>query len=232
MRRILALSLIAAAPLSAEDKSVPKAIGLTGKKTEPAESDPLKTGSLPNSTNLLAEKAARLFSKRDFAAARAAYREMLQFSPENALAWANLGAVEQQDGNLPAAISCFEASVRFNEQLVQSWIALGLLYSQRGDRYKAISSFARAIHEEPLNPSAHNYLAIEANGLGWSATAMAELQRAIELDPNYGLAHFNLATLYLDQKPPARVLAKKHYEKALSLGVAKDEVLERRLDPK
>jgi tetratricopeptide (TPR) repeat protein len=218
--------------LAAAEKSVPKAIGVTGEKNVPSASDQTKTGELPPATTVLAEKAARLFSKRDFDGARQAYREMLEFSPENALAWANLGAVEQQAGNMPAAISCFEASLRFNEHLVQSWIALGLAHSQLGDRYKAISAFSRAIHEDPLNASGHNYLAIEANNLGWSGAALAELQRAIELDPNYGLAHFNLAALYLEQKPPSRALAKRHYDKALALGVAKDEVLERRLEAK
>ena len=43
------------------------------------------------------------------------------------------------------------------------------------------------------------------------------------------MAHFNLATLYLEQKPPAKALAKRHYEKALALGVGKDEIVERRL---
>ena len=228
---ILLLAPLAVVTLEAEDKPVPKAIGITGKKTEPQESNQEKTGALPPATNVLAEKAARLFSKRDFNGARKAYREMLEFDPENSLAWANLGAVEQQDGAPDAAIACFEASVRFNEHLSQSWIALGLLYSARGDRYRAMSAFTRAIHEDPLDARGHNYLAIEAQNLGWSDAALAELQRALELNPDYGIAHFNIATLYLDQKPPARTLAQKHYDKALSLGVAKDEVLERRLKP-
>jgi hypothetical protein len=35
--------------------------------------------------------------------------------------------------------------------------------------------------------------------------------------------------MMLEQRPPSIELAKRHYEKALSLGVAKDEVVERRL---
>jgi hypothetical protein len=35
--------------------------------------------------------------------------------------------------------------------------------------------------------------------------------------------------MMLEQRPPAIELAKRHYEKALTLGVAKDEVVERRL---
>ncbi len=219
--RLLLLAILGSTLLHAEDK--PKApLKLGG-------GDLSKTGVLPPATSTLANKAATAFSKQDWATARKAYREMLQFDPENPLTWANLGAVEQQSKNSDAAIACFEASVRFNAQLVQSWTALGLLYSGKGDRYKAVSAFTRALHEDPNDARSHNYLAIEAKGLGWNDTALAELQRAIEINPDYGLAHFNLAAMYLDQKPPAKTLARRHYDKALSLGVEKDEVLEAKL---
>lgn len=218
MRNILLL-LILPALLLAEDKAKPK---LGGGELG-------KEGTLPPATSSLASKAANAFSKRDWDTARQAYREMLQLDPENALVWANLGAVEQQARNADAAVACFEASVRFNDKLMQSWTALGLLYSARGDRYKAVSAFARAIHEDPTDARAHNYLAIEAQNLGWRDTALAELQRAIEINPDYGIAHFNLATMYLEQKPPAKTLARTHYDKALQLGVEKDDVIEAKL---
>jgi Tfp pilus assembly protein PilF len=116
-----------------------------------------------------------------------------------------------------------------NPQLVQSWISLGMIHIAKGDKYRAISAFTRAVHEDPADPRAHNYLAIAAKSLGWTDAAEAELQRAIELNPGYGLAHFNLALMYLERKPPATQLAKKHYEAALTLGVEKDEIVERKL---
>lgn len=187
------------------------------------------TGTLPPDTMILSQKAAAAFGKKDWATARAAYQEMLSLDQENALGWANLGAVEQQSGNSKQAIECFEKSVRFNPSLATSWNALGLLYSAKGDQYLAASMFTRAIHEDPTDARAHNYLAITARSLGWHAAAESELQRSIELNPEYGIAHFNLALLYVDQKPPSIQLAKRHYQKALSLGVEKDELVEKRL---
>ena len=186
-------------------------------------------GTLPADTTSISQKAAAAFSKKDWPAARAAYQEMLTVDAENALAWANLGAVEQQAGQTKQALECFEKSVLFNPGLVQSWNALGLLHSAKGDTYQAMSMFSRAIHEDPEDARAHNFLAITIRDLGWNAAAEAELQRAIELNPQYGIAHFNLALLYVDQKPPSTELAKRHYQKALALGVEKDEIVERRL---
>ncbi len=187
------------------------------------------TGNLPPDTMLLAQKAAAAFTKKDWATARAAYQEMLKSDASNALAWANLGAVEQQAGRIPEAIESFTKSVEYNAQLSQSWNALGLLHAKKGDTYLAISMFTRAIHEDPTDARAHNYLAIAAKTLGWTDTAESELLRALELNPNFGIANFNLALMYLDQKPAATEMAKRHYDKALTQGVEKDELVERRL---
>jgi tetratricopeptide (TPR) repeat protein len=193
----------------------------------PAKMD--KTGMLPPFTKVLGERAAAAFGKQDWPAARKAYQEMLELDDGNALIWANLGAVEQQAGETKQAIECFEKSVQINPQLAQTWTALGLLLQKQGDTYRAISCFTRAIHEEPEDARAHNYLAIAAKGLGWADAAEAELQRAIELKPDYGIAHFNMALMLLERRPPAIELARRHYEKAVTLGVAKDDVVERRL---
>ena len=227
LSRLLVLAVLCSSLLHAADKSPTADPGKKGVKL--GGGDLNKTGVLPPTTSSLAAKAANAFSKHDWPTARKAYREMLEIDAKNALTWANLGAVEQQSKNAKEAIQCFETSLKFNSQLVQSWIALGLLYSSKGDHYKAVSALTRALHEDPTDARAHNYLAIEAKDLGWNDTALSELQRAIDLNPEYGIAQFNLATMYLDQKPPSKTLARRHYEKALALGVEKDEVLERKL---
>jgi len=207
-------------------------LSLQGHAQEAAQINPAKvdkTGMLPPHTKVLGERAAAAFGKQDWPAARKAYLEMLELDDGNALIWANLGAVEQQAGDTKQAIECFEKSVQINPQLAQTWTALGLLLQKQGDTYRAISCFTRAIHEEPEDARAHNYLAIAAKGLGWTDAAEAELQRAIELKPDYGIAHFNMALMLLERRPPAIELARRHYEKSLALGVAKDDVVERRL---
>jgi len=203
---------------------------LPAQQSAPLNPAPVeKVGELPPLTKALNEKAALAFSKGDWDSARKAYKEMIEMDPKNALVWANLGAVEQQAGNAKKAVECFEKSVENNAALAQSWVALGLLRLEAGDTYLAMSAFARAIHEDPEDPRAHNYLAIAAKNLGWSDAAEVELIKALEMKPDYGIAHFNLALIMLEQRPPAVELARRHYEKAVSLGVAKDEIVERKL---
>lgn len=190
-----------------------------------------KADPLPDQTQILGRRAAEAYAKGDWDKARAAYREMLELDRNNALAWANLGAVEQRAGRLREAIEAFDQSVRHNSSLGQSWAALGLLHLEQGDKYLALSCFSRASHESPLDPKPHNYLGMACKSLGWLAAAETELQRAVELDAAYETAHFNLAVLYAEQSPPALELARRHYQKARALGAARDEVLEGRLKP-
>lgn len=68
--------------------------------------------------------------------------------------------------------------------------------------------------------------------LGWSTGAELELQRAIDIDPKYGEAHFNLTLVYLDRKPPALELARRQYKKARDLGAPPDGLVEEMLREK
>lgn len=188
-----------------------------------------KTGALPPLTTGLSELASQAFARKDWEAARKYYGEMLQADPLNALTHANLGAVEQQAGRLKEAQALFSRAVAINPDLQQTWVALGLVSYEKGDLYFALHAIGRAIHEDPTDARAHNYLAAVSKKLGWLDAAEAELLRAIELDPNYGNAHFNLCLMYLERKPPALELAKRHYEKAVSLGAARDELVEEKL---
>jgi tetratricopeptide (TPR) repeat protein len=190
---------------------------------------PVKDGALPPLTTGLSDQATQAFAKKDWDKARHAYLEMLRSDPKNALTFANLGTVEQQAGNAKDARLYYLHALELNPALQQTWLALGLLCHHDGDEYLAVSALSRAVHEDPSDPKAHNYLAVVTRSLGWLDAAEAELQRAIEIKPDYANAHFNLALMYLDRKPPAIELAKRQYEKAVSLGAEKDELVEQKL---
>ncbi|MCE9520631.1 MAG: tetratricopeptide repeat protein [Verrucomicrobia bacterium] len=207
-------------PAAAKPNDSPAKLGLA---------DDGKIGRLPSYTTGLSDLAAQAFARKDWDKARTHYLEMLSNEPDNPLTLANIGAVEQQAGRLKEAKNYLLRAVKINPALQQSWLALGLVCHEMGDSYLAVSALSRAAYEDPLDPKAHNYLAVVARSLGWLDAAEAELQRAIELKPDYANAHFNLALMYLDRKPPSVELAKRHYNKAVTLGAEKDEVVEEKL---
>jgi len=189
-----------------------------------------KTAGLPAYAQGLAYKAAAAFGKGDWAEAKKSYIRLLQDEPNNALALMNLATVEHRTGELDSALSHLDRAVKINPHVAQAWVLQGLIYFRKGDSNLAVSSLTRALHEDPLDARAHNYLGVVLKDLGWLHGAEQELQRALELDAQYADAHFNLALLYLDKRPPARELARRHYDIAISLGAKPDKLAEKKIN--
>lgn len=107
-----------------------------------------------------------------------------------------------------------QRAVAVNPSLIKTWIALGMVSYEKRTPIFALSALSRAVHEDPADAKAHNYLARnhwqEKTRLAGRSRGR-ELQRAIALNPDYANAHFNLALMYLERKPPALELAKRHY---------------------
>ena len=101
-----------------------------------------------------------------------------------------------------------------------------MAYYSQDNFYLAISHLTRVVNDDPKNSRAHMYLAVVAQQAGWSSAAEEELRKAIAIDPKYAEAHYNLALVYLEQKPPAVELAKRHYFRALDLGARPDKKIE------
>jgi Flp pilus assembly protein TadD len=186
-------------------------------------------GELPAHTRELSRRGAAAVNKRDWKQARTIYTEMLESEPTNPLALANLGSVEFQLRDYDAAIKNLEASLSQRPDLTQTWITLGMVHFQREDFYLALSAFSRAVAQKPQDARARNYLGAATKSLGWATAAEAELRKAIELDPKYADAHFNLALLSIERTPPMTELARRHYQQARTLGLPRDEWMEKQL---
>ncbi len=195
------------------------ALGVLGKEVD--------NQGLPEALEGLAKAGAMASAEQDWPRARAAYTKMIEAAPQNALAFANLGIVEYRMENYEAARSALRRSLQLNPTISQNWITLGLVYHREQSYELAIASLARALHEDPKDPRAHLYMAVVINDYGWGPAAVTELQRAIQLDPDYADAHYNLALMYLEEDPPALELARRHYYKAIDLGAAPDQELEK-----
>src|SRR5258708_38214695 len=109
------------------------------------------------------------------------------------------------------------------------WLRLGVVYFDQEKLDYALAALAQAVVLEPKDARAHHYLGVTLGKKGWYLGAEDEMRKAIELQPDYPEAHFNLAVFYLQRNPPAVELARRHYQKALNLGAAPDAQVEKSL---
>ncbi|MFA7342945.1 MAG: tetratricopeptide repeat protein [Terrimicrobiaceae bacterium] len=171
------------------------------------------------------------FLRKDYAAARKAYRRVVDLVPDNVLGLVNLGVVEFTSGNADTAEALLRRAVSIRLENPAAWLTLGIIYMDKEQFDAALAALSQAVLQDPRNPRARNYLGVVIGRKGWIDGAQSELRRAVELDPSYSDAHYNLAVFYLEEKPPATELARRHYYRAIELGAEKDAAIEKVLKP-
>jgi Tfp pilus assembly protein PilF len=187
---------------------------------------------LPGGTVELVDSAQRHFSNHEYDAAEADYRKILDLDRNNALALANLAAIELQENKLEDAEKHITMAVAENPNDAYNLATLGFLRFSQGKYDDALDTLSRAAALDSNNPEIQNYLGVTLSHKGLRLQAEAALRKAIQLNPDYAPAHNNLAVVYLNQTPPSPLLARWHYQKAVADGQPRNPDLEKLLAEK
>ena len=167
------------------------------------------------------------YEKKDYAVARKAYERVLKLDASNLMGLVNLGMVDSALGNKAKAEETLKKAISIRLETAPAWLALGMMYMDEDRSDAALAALAQAALYDPKSARTRNFLGVVIGRRGWIDGAQTELRRAVELDPSYTDAHYNLAVFYLQEKPPAIELARRHYFKARELGLEKDEAMEK-----
>jgi Flp pilus assembly protein TadD len=234
MLKVSAPSLVAAEP-AAPAAAAAGAAGGTATLSSAAEkpTSPESYAEKPRIPEEFKDTAARatsLYNEKKFDEAATAYQEILNKYPQSIYALSNLGVVRFQQQKYAEAEKALREAIRVAPNDAFSHSVLGIVLVQQEKYDDAIQVLSRAVALDPNDAKTRNYLGISSSRKGLQEAAEQECRKAIELDDSYGDAHFNLAVIYATQTPPAKELAKRHYNRALELGVPKDQELEKLLN--
>ena len=177
----------------------------------------------------LAREAKDKFDEGKFREAETLYQQILAKSPNNLYSLSNLGVVLFRNGKLKAAELILKKAIAIAPRDEFTHTTLGIVYYQQAKFDDALSELTKSLAINPKSATAHNYLGITASQKGWQEAAEKEMLEAIADNPDYADAHFNLAVVYSTSQPPAKELARRHYERALALGAQPDPSLDRLL---
>jgi Tfp pilus assembly protein PilF len=203
-----------------------------GDSAAPPQNDPTEYSTkarLPDDMRETAQDAADLFKNQKYDESAAKYQSIIDKYPESLYAWSNLGVVRFQQGKFDEALKALQQAVKLSPTDAFSYSNLGIVYYQLNQYENAIDALNSAKALDPNDAKTHNYLGCACSQKGWQEVAEKEFRKAIEIDPNFGDAHFNLALVYATSKPPSLELARREYNRALELGIAKDLRLEKLL---
>lgn len=98
-------------------------------------------------------------------------------------------------------------------------------------RYRqAAETLGAAVPLDPRNAALRNALGVAWIGLGHMEEARKELEQAVSLNEDLGDAHLNLALVLAAGPASDRDAARRHYSRALELGVTPEPHLQKKLD--
>lgn len=116
--------------------------------------------------------------------------------PDNELAWANLAQAYLSTQQLEEAKAAAEKAIEISPDDTQANNLIGMYWMNKNDGAKAKAQFELAIKKEPQNAAAWYYLAIIANTQGNAQAALANLQKALDIAPNFTPAYELAAQIY------------------------------------
>ncbi len=174
----------------------------------------------------LIARAKEEFDHQDYIRAEESFSQALKLSPDDYFTLSNLGVVQFQLGKMKEAeISLSKASEKSSDSSF-ALTTLGIVHYRQERLADAEKVLRRSIGINSQDFTAHNYLGIVLAASGKPKAGEGEILKAIEINPRYADAHFNIAVIYATGKPPAKMMARKHYAKAVELGAPPDPSLE------
>jgi Flp pilus assembly protein TadD len=175
-------------------------------------------------------QAQSYFANQQFDKAEAAYRQVLQLDQKNVPALANLAAIQVEAKHFEDADASLKAALAVTSEDAYTFYVLGLLRFRQAKYDEALDALSRSAKLDSQRAEVQNYLGLTLSEKGLRGPAEAAMRKAIELQPNYAGAHYNLALFYVTQQPKFPALARWHYQKALSAGFPRNADLEKMLD--
>lgn len=225
MRAKLAAYEAKPAPFTPEELALFKKPGRSEQSAFYLANRPSTRGMSSAAQRLIAE-ADRAFVEQRYKEAEKKYNEVLLQEGRNVYALANLASAQIEMNRLEEAEENLKRALTLEPNDPFSLLLMGKLKLNDGRIDEALTAFSRSAQLNPDSAETQNYLGIVLSEKGQRVGAEAALRKAIQLQPDYASAHHNLSIIYATQQPPFIELARWHYEKAVSLGHARNPELE------
>ena len=199
------------------------------EKTERPVEKTSKSGdgaSIPKEFQENAARATRLYAAGKMEEAIREYQTILKKYPNSIYALSNIGVVRFQQKDYAESEKVLREALRQSPNDAFSNSVLGVVLLQLGKLEEAEDVLKRASALDSTNAKTLNYLGIVHFKKGRREESIRCTIQALEVDPKYGDAHFNLAVLYAGGTSEEKKLARTHYQLAMDLQVPRDPNLE------
>ena len=187
---------------------------------------------LPPGAGAMMAEAQRAFVTGDFVTAEKKYSEVLNQDSKNVYVLSHIANAQLAAGHLDDCAKNVQTALSVDPDDAASLFLLGNLRMRQNKLDEALDALSHSAAINPTNATTQNSLGSVLSQKGMRQAAETALRKALQLDPVFPEAHFNLAIVYATQTPPFMELARWHYKKAQDLGYPKNPEIEKLLEAK
>lgn len=162
--------------------------------------NPKHTGALLNLGNRRLDEARRkeLSGRRRKTKIEEAigfYMQSIEYAPDYALAYSQLGTALQMSGDMASSMKALEEAVKLDPTFANAWFKLAHSNNQAGNWEVARDAYRRVIGLDPTRVDAHLNLGIGAQENGETMLTIEAFKNVVELDPMRAEVWFNLGQM-------------------------------------
>ncbi len=155
-----------------------------------------------------------------------AFRSELVRDPSSIEARIGLASYFFERENLIESRKLVDQVLELDERNARALGLRGALKFRDGDLGAAQSDLKRALKIDENSAYNRNYLGVVYQEMDRMEDAVEQIRRAVELDPEYLSAHFNLAVILATSETPDLAAASASYQRYLALGGSPNPELE------
>jgi len=235
LRARLAVLEAQAVPYTPEELAVLKKNPPTPAAQLPAPAEERKhvvhsMKDLPPGAGALMREAARAEGERDYPKAAEKYQQILRQDENNVYVLSYLGRAQYLMNQLDECEKTVKHALALDPDDAPSLYLLGILRYRQDKLDEALDALSHSAKYNPTNAGTQNYIGCVLADKGLRPAAETAFRKSLAADPDYPDAHFNLAFVYAEGKPPSLELARWHYRRAVELGHPKSAELEKLLE--
>lgn len=160
--------------------------------------------------------AVALMGLQKYDEAEAGFQEALECSPNLAEAYVQLGAICLRRNDLEGCLAYNRQAVKVRPGFSEGWGNVGFVEMQNGNIDAAITALKKATLFNFRFVQAFTTLANAYLIKGMIKESIATTLSALKIEPDFPIAHNNLAIAYLENKEPEKAI--RHCDRAVELG--------------
>lgn len=153
------------------------------------------------------------FQIRHWENSAAVFKNAIQTTKNNWLAYRELGLALMRDGKLDDAVFYYKKALQIRPNYLTALDNLGLTLYQLEKFEEALFCYSKALKIDPKDAGIHNNTANVLTALGKLEEAIKHYKKAILIDPEFADAHYNLANVLAAQGQLDKAML--YYESAI-----------------